>query len=621
MTEPNTAGQFPTMNERTASSASGVDQTMEAAVAHHRAGRIAEAEQLYLEALEREPKLWRALHNLGLLYLDRKEPARALPLLARAMEAENAGPDTWMAYARALINNGRFEEAERLVGTHAEHPRARAVELRLRQAWGMAAVKGRALVEAESQFRKALALAPDDPDALGDLGFALLSKGETASAESYLRQALKRSPDNTGILQNLGSALYRQGRTEEAAEHYWRAIRLNPADSQAAQNLGILLTDVGAGDEGLALAELVQPHQPRLAALIRADSLMNLGRYDESAAILDELDAAIPGDPAVLYRRGFIRLTLCDFKGGWQDYESRWRVDSFVKDSAAPASQPFIPVLDVAATPKSLARRRVLVVGEQGIGDQIMFASIIPDLARTAAEVTFLTEKRLCALFANSFPDVQVTPLVEANVSAADYDKVIALGSLGRIFRNRSQAFPGEPYLRPREEAVRRWDKKLGRRPKALRIGVSWRGGTKKTRAGQRSITLERLRPVLDLPGCEFVNLQYGDVAAEIAAFNAGRDNPIRFFPPAETNDFEELAALLEGLDAVVSVQTAVVHLCGAIGKECLTLIPARPEWRYTARAKRLPWYRSVRLFRQAEGDDWDNVVARVADDLRARIG
>jgi tetratricopeptide (TPR) repeat protein len=612
----------PIMTQTIPSAASEAEALAEQAAAHHRAGAAEAAEPLYRAALERDPRCWRALHNLGLIHLDRKQPDQALPLLSAALAVEPAGAETWLALARGLINAGRFGEAEALLAGHADHPRARAVEIRLRQAWGMAQVQARAFDEAQAQFRSVLALAPEDAHAHGDLGYALLAGGDPAAAEPHLRRAAELAPDHTGVLQNLGSALYKLGRVEEAAEAYWRAVRLDPRDSIAPRNLGTLLTDIGDGEAALALAALTEPQHPRLARLIRADALTNLGRYREAAALLDELAAATPDDAPALYRRAFVRLLVGDFEGGWRDYEHRWRIDAFVQDSAPIASRPLAPFLDVSTGVEGLAGRRILLVGEQGVGDQIMFASMIPDLARAAGPVTFLAEPRLAGLFSAAFPQVEVRPMTDARVAPSDFDKVLALGGLGRLFRNGPQDFPRTPYLRAGEAARRRWAERLGPKPAGgLRIGISWRGGTKKTRGPQRSVSLAQLAPVLDLPGCQFVSLQYGDVEAQLAAFNAGRGNPVRAFPKGEIDDFEDLAGLLEGLDAVVSVQTAVVHLCGAIGKPCLALISYRAEWRYTAEADEMPWYPSVKLLRQTEPGRWDNVVTRAADDLRARIG
>jgi len=246
-----------------------------------------------------------------------------------------------------------------------------------------------------------------------------------------------------------------------------------------------------------------------------------------------------------------------------------------------------------------------------------MFASILADLQRDAARVTYACEPRLRRLFAQSFPAIAF--IDPANFNGADFDAVLPIGSLGYAYRARAADFPARAYLLPVPATSVYWAARLGARSGRTRIGISWRGGTAETRAMQRSLTLEDLRPVLSLPGCDFVSLQYGDVAAEIAAFDA--PTPIRFFPRAEIDDFDDLAGLIANLDLVVSVQNSLVHLCGALGKTCLTMVPTNAEWRYGIAGDRMAWYDSVRLFRRAPEGSWADVVAEVGVRLRARKG
>jgi ADP-heptose:LPS heptosyltransferase len=154
-----------------------------------------------------------------------------------------------------------------------------------------------------------------------------------------------------------------------------------------------------------------------------------------------------------------------------------------------------------------------------------------------------------------------------------------------------------------------------------LRIGVSWRGGTPSTERATRSLALTDFAPLLDLPGCEVVSLQYGDAADEVAAVNGGLKAPVRIFPVAEIDDFEELSGLISNLDMVVSVQTSVVHLTGALGKEALVMVPYNPIWRYGATGPSMPWYGSVRLFRQPRPQAWEPVIAEVVETVSTRLG
>ena len=264
-----------------------------------------------------------------------------------------------------------------------------------------------------------------------------------------------------------------------------------------------------------------------------------------------------------------------------------------------------------------LGGQRILLVAEQGIGDMVMFASLFPDLLAAGAAVTCVCDGRLVGLFSASFPSIRFLDPT-AGLRRSDIDKVVDFGELARLFRSRREDFPAQPYLAPGAQVRSRWTQRLGPRPPGLRIGLSWRGGAKDV--ARRSVTFGQLAPVLDLPDCEFVSLQYGEVEAEVAAANARLAQPIRVFPKAEIDDFEQLAGLIMALDVVVSVQNSVVHLAGAIGRDCLTMLPYNPEWRYMAQGSAMPWYRSVELHRQAAPGAWQPVVAAVAETLASRL-
>jgi tetratricopeptide (TPR) repeat protein len=411
----------------------------------------------------------------------------------------------------------------------------------------------------------------------------------------------------------------------------------------------------GRYDEMLALADAILAAQPGMseAWLVRGDALKSqdrseaaleayrtagesprisfdahvrcglvldaLGRLDEAFAAFDAALALRPDAPVPRFGRGLLRLHQRDFAAGWDDYEDRWRSDLFIAGSRGVVPAGLAPHLATRVPAAELAGRRVLVIGEQGVGDQLMFASMIPDLARIASSVVCVCDPRLVRLlgaaFGPAFGNVTVTDPNGGNVEA---DLALSLGSLAFAFRPTEADFPGTAYLRPRPEVSARWAERLGPRRARRRVGISWRGGTPGTRQKNRSLHLDQLALVLATPDCEFVNLQYGDVTREVAAANAGRAEPIRAFPAAEIDDFEDLAGLVASLDAVVSVQTSVVHMAGALGQTCLALLPHRAEWRYTGAGETMPWYGSVRLFRQAEAGAWEPVVAHAAAALAA---
>jgi tetratricopeptide (TPR) repeat protein len=641
----------PMSQDPTPLATADVEAAAELAAEHHRAGRLEEAQRLYSAILSTEPRHARAAHNLGALYLSRKQIDRGLPLLAIAADAEPRGGQAWITYAQALIVAGQFETAERLIGARAEAAPA-ALKLRLCLAWGAGLMRGGELDSAELQFRRARDIAPQDLIANAELGHVLLRLGRTDAAISVLEQAERLAPGDLEILLNLGSALKALRRHDEAEARYRQALTVQPRNPAAVRNLGILLVEAGRCEEALALADetLAGDGDHPEGLMLRGAAFYGQGRYDEAlesysrAARLDgsryealtkvgaaeaalgrypdaltALNAAValrPEDPLALSRRAFIRLLLGDFEGGWRDYEARWRWEGFDHDIT-----PQIRArLDLDIEAEDLSDRNVLVIAEQGIGDKVMFASMIPDLAATARQVTCACESRLVGLFSNSFKGVSVVDPNTVEVRLSGFDKVVPMGSLARIYRNRLQDFPATPYLRPREAVRERWMARLGARPRGLRIGVSWRGGTPRTGQAGRSLALTELAPILGLPGCEIVSLQYGDVREEVEAANATLKSDIRMFPREEIDDFEELAGLLTTLDVVVSVQTAVAHLAGALGTECMVMIPQNPEWRYTARASTMPWYGSVRLFRQSQPKSWDSVLGQVVEALQSRL-
>jgi tetratricopeptide (TPR) repeat protein len=557
------------------------------AVAHHRAGRVETAEQMYREILAKAPDHPRVLHNLGMIHLQRQAFDLALPLLARAAAVNPGEPQMWVSCGHALISAGQFETADRLAADRlGAIPEGRAVVVRLRQVWGARLLEADRLAEAEAQYLALTDIAPADAEAHADLGYVRLRRGDNSGGLASLRQATTLDPANVRAWVNLSSAHLALGEAEATVFACRKALALEPGNGPAHQNLGVALATLGQRDAGLAA-----------------------------------LDQAVQDDPdpgQAQFRRSLVRLMGGDFAGGWRDYEARWRTETFLKSSVTVATPELQARLDLDCTVADLAGARVLLLSEQGVGDQIMFASMIPDLLRAAAEVTLACDPRLLGLFRESFPGLTVIDPRTTAVSLSQFDKVLAMGGLGRLFRNQAGDFPGEPYLRPGVEARARWRGRMGPKSGRLRVGLSWRGGIEATRIAHRSLALEQLSPILDLPQCEVVSLQYGDVAAEIGRFNLGRVRPLRMFAAEETDDFEDLAALVETLDIIVSVQTTLVHLTGALGKPGLAMLPTRPEWRYGVQGDSMPWYGSIRLLRQTTPGDWGEVLEEVVRRLQA---
>jgi hypothetical protein len=257
------------------------------------------------------------------------------------------------------------------------------------------------------------------------------------------------------------------------------------------------------------------------------------------------------------------------------------------------------------------------------VGDEIMFASCLPDLMACGVHVVYEARRRLAPLMTRSFPQATVCAStgdgrLPAAISGSGIDSEIPIGSLPLYFRRTRQDFPAHRgYLVADPARVELWRGRLAALGPGLKVGISWRGGTATSRQKLRSLTLEQLRPVLEVPGVRFVSLQYGDARE---ALQAGAALPPIAQWPETIDDLDETAALVSALDLVVSVCTAVIHLGGALGRPVWVLAPYAPEWRYGLKGEAMPWYPSVSVIRQPAFGDWGPVIAEAAARLRRRV-
>jgi hypothetical protein len=303
-----------------------------------------------------------------------------------------------------------------------------------------------------------------------------------------------------------------------------------------------------------------------------------------------------------------------EFADGWRAYELR-----LLSEGRIPRKFPC-----PRWRGEPLEGKTILVHAEQGLGDEIMFASCVPDLLAAGARCVIDCHPKLGTLFARSFPQALVhTGLQDDDVAwlaaypAPDYET--PAGSLPLHLRAHPEAFPRHAgYLAADPEKVARWRERLAGLGAGLKVGISWRGGTPGTRAPLRSLTLPQLDPILQTGGTRFVSLQYGTQPAEVEAFQARLG--ARFVHWQEAlDDYDETAALVCALDLVVSVCTAVVHLSGALGRPAWVMTPFSPEWRYGHAGETMIWYPSVRLFRQPGLGAWPPVIDAVAGALEQR--
>jgi tetratricopeptide (TPR) repeat protein len=506
-------------------------------------------------------------------------------------------------------------------------------------------------VEAEAYLNAAVSAAPALAEAHSDLALVMLKAGDYQAAERYCRQAVTVQPKEPRYRVHLAEILESAGRDKEALDELLVAQEYAPEQVDILQQLIIKLDQLGMYAEALhiaerSLAELGETFETcfflayarystgdlqgavdvgQRAISFRKDvpgiyvtlgsALLSLGKAEEAAASYNRALKVLPNYPDAMFHLGMLNLMRGRYRDGWAGFEYRFKIRRAIRRRCEPRWNG-----------TSLRGRTIHVMREQGIGDDIMYSSCFPQLIRDAKHCYIECEPRLEKLFARSFPEATFIPIVDNAIKQAvlqrdDFDVRIFSASVPGYLRNSIRDFPRhQGYLSADTERARYWREKLAALGDGLKVGISWRGGTVHTNRKRRTLSLGALKPVLALSGVSWVNLQYGERAEEIAELKEAHGITIADWPEAIDGDYDETAALVSGLDLVISVCTSVIHLSGALGRPVWVMVPHAPEWRYGLEGETMPWYPTARLFRQTESGSWDAVITTVGQDLVQRL-
>jgi len=573
-------------------------------------GMLDEVEQEASAACGREPAGPEAHYLAGKAALARRDYPRAARALKRATELapQRAGfhYDLGLALRELRDKRDALAAFERAVALQHDH---------------VAAIYYAGLLHAElGEIEDAcdcfsLALAFDPLASAARIGLAgLLAEHRDLDAGiEVLQEAVRRGIADAAVFCRLAELINRQGDAREAARVYRAAVERFPEDAAPLVNLGMVaLAQFGDLCEAERLFRRAAELDPTLveAQANLGLALQEQGRFDEAIEHYERLLANQPRVVEYRWNRGVANLIRGRFEAGWADYELR----KLRPDAGGVHEQFTLPDWDGAP----LAGRSILVYGEQGLGDEIMFASCLPDVIARAGSCVIECDARLEALYRRSFPraHIEARGASRARDWRAAYPALelqSAVGSLPRHLRKREADFPPHAgYLFSDAGATARWRARLQALGGSPRVGISWRGGTLRTRGGLRSLALEQFSPLLDSAGATFVILQRG-LSEDERALLGPRPNA---FIPEPVADLDELAALMSALDLTIGVPSTNVHLAGALGRPVWVLLNHDPEWRYLWQGERMPWYPSARLFRQAEAGQWAPVVERVAREL-----
>jgi Flp pilus assembly protein TadD len=490
--------------------AHSLELLLEEAFAHHKAGRMSQAEALYRQILASQPENFAAMHHLGLIAHQTGHHAEALPLLRRSIELNPSPP------AYYYIN----------------------------------------------------------------LGNAARLAGESEEALDALLQAQKLSPGDPGIAHELGLTYDKLGRLPESAAHLQRAIQLGLGPAlllaRAYQNLGSVL--------------------------------LQLGDRVEAEAAIDQAIRLNPQYPLAHMSKASLLFLRGDLQPAWNEYEWRWQSKGF------PTQWPNWPQPAWDGSP--LRGRMLQLWPEQGLGDTIQFVRYAIQASQHGGRVTVVCAPSLRRLFATLPGSLQI---VAEKESTPPFDVHLPLMSLPRVFGTRLDTIPSQvPYLQPDAQQAAAW---RGRMPssavdRALRVGLVWAGSPTHKGDASRSIPLRLLSPLLSIPHVQFYSLQKGERANDLR----GIESPLPVIDwTQELGDFADTAALIDCLDLVITIDTSVAHLAGAMGKETWTMLQFAADFRWMAEGDRSPWYPTMRLFRQKTIGDWPGVVERVTQELDDR--
>ncbi|MGA3012335.1 MAG: tetratricopeptide repeat-containing glycosyltransferase family protein [Terracidiphilus sp.] len=548
---------------------SSVQAMVREALGHHQAGRLEEAEQLYRKILAIDSRHADALHLLGMIEYQAGRLDAAAELIREAIAIHSKGASYYANLGTVLQAQGKLEDAEALY-RQSLALKPQLVEVHVNLANVLQAQEK--LDESVESYERALALKPDSAETLNNLGTARQVQGQMDAAIACYERALAIKPDYAEVYYNLGNAHRFLGRLDDAIAYYQRALTIKPAYPEAIYNMGNVLREQGKVDEALV--------QFARALALRPD-YAQAGFGESLAQLVNE-----------------------EFAAGWKNFEKRW----LTADHDTPRRDYAQPLW----TGEKLESGSVLIWGEQGIGDEIMFAGLIPDVIRTGNRCVLDCQERLRPLFARSFPSVEVVsgcgPGVHPELEIAAQ---MPCGSLGGVFRNTGAAFADttSPYLiaDPAERGRLRAGYADGRRL----VGLAWYTNNRKW-GSYRSIDLSLLDSWFKRTDIRWISLQYGN-HDELEKQAAEANAPILIDRTVDQlADIDLFAAQVAAMDLVITIDNSTAHLAGALGVPVWVLLPFMPDWRWLLDREDCPWYPTMRLFRQPEIGDWQSVVERI---------
>ncbi|MGA7937412.1 MAG: tetratricopeptide repeat protein [Kovacikia sp.] len=513
---------------------SHIPEALAIATAHHQAGRLVQAEQIYRQILQQNPQQAEALNLLGVIACQHGKLEEGMALYRQALALQPA-----YTGARENLSLALWKQGKNLIE------------------------------EATNAYSQIVTFEPNNIQAFSNLGSILQDQGKLDEALAYYQQALTAAPNHPETLNNIGVILQRQGKPAPAVFYHRQALGAQPDYVEAHISLGT--------------------------------ALQEQGKFEEATACYDRALTLAPSNPQARYNRSLMYLIAGDYLRGFEEYEWRFKTGEFVP---CPFPQPLWDG-------SNLRGRTLLLHAEQGMGDTIQFIRYASMLAQKGGRVVLTCHQPLLRLLSTIPTIEQRVPLGHPLPEFQTYAPIM---SLPRILGTTMETLPAQvPYLQAPASNLR-LDAPPGTR---LKVGIVWTGGNLYKRNQSRSCRLKCFQRLLQVPQVAFYSLQKG--IPQLDLLELGWEAQVQDLS-SQLYDMAETAAAIAQLDLVITVDTAVAHLAGALGKPVWVLLSAIPDWRWMLDRQDTPWYPTMRLFRQSQPEDWEGLMERVEPALEQHL-
>jgi len=548
------------------------DAKLSRGIALHQQGRVTEAEKLYREVLQKTPKRFDALYLLGIVALSSGKYQRAADLIDRSIK-QNAGfPPAWCNRGLALAQLGR----------HAE---------------------------AITSFEKAIALDPGFAEAWYDWGISLQQLGRPEEAITSFDKALSITPNDAGAHNHRGLSLIGLRRHAEALISLDTAIAINPGSAEAHNNRGNALTGLKRPEDALASYDQALALRPDLASAWcnRGDALHDLNRPDDAIASFRQALSLQPDLAEAHFGLSLTLLMTGDYQDGFRHHE--FRKKRLPPQGARSFPQP------VWLGDRGIAGKTLFIHPELFLGDMINFCRYAKLAAVKDARVILAVQEPLCDLLTSLGPAITI---IREQDRPGRFDYHCPLMSLPLAFGTTIETVPAAvPYLHPEPERVAGWRETIGSH--GFKIGLYWRGSAASVEM-DRTFPAASFRDIAALPGVRLISLQTGDGVEQLASLPDGMKIEAYDKESATLRPFADTAAMMANLDLIITPDTAIAHLAGALGRPTWVVLKQVPDWRWGLAGDRTPWYPTARLFRQTARNDWSAVFESVFVALRKMV-